>query len=429
MTDLNSPAAKMEPYSLEVLRSLALHCQGLDRHEHAGVPPDSQAISDAVKRVGWVQIDTLQMVQRSQYLAMWSRLGNYDTSEFDKLVFGDGSTSESNERQMFEYWMHAACIIPLSEYRYRLPVMKDHQDGSVGWRRKWAEQPENMKLVKEVLGFVEKNGAKRSADFENSEKRRGPWWDWKPAKRALEHLYNSGELAIANRLKFQRVYDVPKRVIPSWVDTSIPDRREAGSHLLEVSMRALGVCTPAQVGDYFHMKRTESKPLIEVLIEEGTFVRIKGLVLGDKETDLVVHRDNLGALQRAAEGDLKPKLTTFLSPFDSLFWAKERDRQFWGFRQTLEAYKPEPIREWGYFCLPILHKGRLVGRFDPKLERKEKTLRLKKLYLEPGIKPEEELVVEVAEAMRDFLAFHEAKTLVIEKSKPADFARKLMKAL
>jgi uncharacterized protein YcaQ len=177
------------------------------------------------------------------------------------------------------------------------------------------------------------------------------------------------------------------------------------------------------------MKRTESRPLIEALINDGTFVRIRGHVLGDKEMDLVVHRDNLGALQRAAEGGLQPTLTTFLSPFDSLFWAKERDRQFWGFRQILEAYKPEPIREWGYFCLPILHKAQLVGRFDPKLERKDKTLRLKKLYLEPGIKPEEKLVAEVAEAMRDFLAFHKAKTLVIENSEPADFARKLMKAL
>lgn len=424
-----SSALQKTPYPLGALRALVMHAQGLGQRPPTDRPVDSQAIHDAVRRVGWVQIDTLQMVQRSQYLAMWSRLGSYDTADFDRLVFDDGSTSPENGRQMFEYWMHAACIIPLTEYRHKLPAMNDHRDGSVGWRRKWAEQPENMKLTREVLEFIEGNGAKRSADFESTEKRRGPWWDWKPAKRALEHLYNSGELAIANRLKFQRVYDVSDRVLPGWVDTSLPPRDEAASHLLEISLKALGVCTPVQVGDYFHMKRTESKPLIETLIKDGAFVNIKGKIIGGAEQDLVVHRENLEILQQAASGDLAPTHTTFLSPFDSLFWAKGRDIQFWDFRQILEAYKPDPIREWGYFCLPILHKGQLVGRFDPKLERKSKTLRLKNLYLEPGVKPDDELVAGVADAMRDFLAFHDAETLLIERSKPVDFGRKLMRAL
>ena len=427
--NLTSSPLQSTPYPTDALRALAMHCQGLDRRVTGRTQPGPQAILDAVKRVGWVQIDTLQMVQRSQYLTMWSRLGCYDTADFDRLVFDDGNASSENGRQLFEYWMHAACIIPLTEYRYKLPAMRDHRDGEVGWRRSWAEQPENLKLVGDVLRFIEKNGCRRSADFESNEKRRGPWWDWKPAKRALEHLYNSGELVIANRLKFQRVYDLPERVIPDWVDTSMPDRDEAGSHLLEISLRALGVCSPAQVGDYCHMKRTESRPLVEALVKCGAFVRLKGQMADGSVRDLLTHRDNVGLLRQAADGALAPALTTFLSPFDSLFWARDRDMQFWGFRQILESYKPERIREWGYFCLPILHKGRLVGRFDPKLERKEKTLRLKKLFLEPGVQPEDELVADVADAMRDFLAFHDADTLVIEKSTPAVFRRKLMRAL
>lgn len=426
---MTSSPLSTTPYSLDALRALSVYCQGLSARETGGSPPDSQAILDVVKRVGWVQIDTLQMVQRSQYLAMWSRLGSYDTADFDRLVFDEGAASQENGRQMFEYWMHAACIIPLTEYRYKLPAMKAHRDGLAGWRRNWAEQPENLKLTREVLRFIKKNGSRRSADFESNEKRQGPWWDWKPAKRALEHLYNSGELAIANRLKFQRVYDTPERVIPSWVDKSLPTHKEAGSHLLDISMRSLGVCSPAQVGDYFHMKRTASRPLIEALVKDGTFVEIRGQTVDGSVRGLVTHRDNVGLLQRAADGDLAPTHTTFLSPFDSLFWAKDRDMEFWGFRQILEAYKPEGIREWGYFCLPILHKGQLVGRFDPKLERKEKTLRLKNLYLEPGVKPDDDLVADVAEAMRDFLRFHNAETLVIEKSSPIAFGRKLMRAL
>ncbi len=149
--------------------------------------------------------------------------------------------------------------------------------------------------------------------------------------------------------------------------------------------------------------------------------------LADGEThELIVHREQLPILEQAAQGELAASRTTFLSPFDSLFWAPRRDRQFWGFRQSLEAYLPAHKRQWGYFCLPILYKDRLVGRFDPKLERKQGVLRLKALYLEEDVKPEEELVKEVAGAMADFMAFHKARELVIEKSQPQEFGQKLL---
>ena len=134
-------------------------------------------------------------------------------------------------------------------------------------------------------------------------------------------------------------------------------------------------------------------------------------------------------LEQAANGSLKAERTTFLSPFDNLFWAAHRDEMLWGFHQALECYLPAPKRVYGYFCLPILHKDRLVGRFDPKLERKDGILRIKALYLEPGVKAGEELVKDVATAMRDFMKFHDAKELVIERSEPASFGKKLLKAL
>ena len=143
----------------------------------------------------------------------------------------------------------------------------------------------------------------------------------------------------------------------------------------------------------------------------------------------MVHRDNLPLLEQAADGALKAGRTTFLSPFDSLWWASRRDEQLWGFHQSLEAYLPAPKRQYGYFCLPILHKDRLVGRFDPKLERKTGTLRLKTLYLEPGIEPEEELVTAIAARMHDFMEFHQARDLAIERSEPAGFAEELLKKM
>src|SRR5262249_45579745 len=131
----------------------------------------------------------------------------------------------------------------------------------------------------------------------------------------------------------------------------------------------------------------------------------------------------------AAEGDLKAERTTFLAPFDSLFWAWERDQRLWGFKQVLECYKPAAERVYGYFCFPILHKDRLVGRFDPKLDRKSGVMHLHALSLEPGSEPDDELVAGVATAMRDFLSWHGAQRLKIEQSDPSAFGKKLMRAL
>lgn len=416
------------PYPLATARALALHTQQL----HASpidTAPSPDAIYDAVDRIGWVQIDTLQMVRRSQYIALWSRLGSYDTADFDYLTFGNGTIEGENDRRLFEYWMHAACIIPLSLYRFTIPTMRRHAVPQGKRRREWLEDPANLETLDAVMNHIRENGLARSADFERTDGRRGTWWDWKPAKVALEHLYNTGDLTIANRVNFQRIYGITDTVLPDWVDTTPPTEEEAYLTLLDKSARALGICAPMQVPDYFHMKRTPAKPLIQRMLDEGTLLPVNIRLHDGSVTEQVVHRTNLPLLERAADGDITPHHTTFLSPFDSLFWAKNRDRQFWGFRQILEAYKPASQRIWGYFCLPILRNDQLVGRFDPKLERRAATLRLKHLYLEPDIQPEDDLVADIAAAMRSFMAFHDAANLVIERSKPRGLRRKLLTAI
>ena len=415
-------------YPLAAARALALHTQALDASP-PDTTPDANAIHDTIDRVGWVQLDTLQMVQRSQYIALWSRLGPYDTADFDYLTFGNGAIEGSNDRRLFEYWMHAACIIPLSLYRFTIPTMLHHKYRQGKRRREWLEDPANIEVLDAVMERVRENGLARSADFERTDGRRGTWWDWKPAKIALEHLYNTGELTIANRVNFQRIYGITETVLPDWVDTTPPTEEEAYLTLLDKSARALGICTPMQIPDYFHMKRTPAKPLVQRMLDEGTLLTVNVELDDGTVAEQVVHRANLPLLKRAADGGLAPCHTTFLSPFDSLFWAKGRDVQFWGFQQILEAYKPAPQRIWGYFCLPILHNDRLVGRFDPKLERRESTLRLKHLHLEPGVQPEDDLVADIAGAMRSFMAFHDATNLVIEQSKPRGLRRKLLKAM
>ncbi len=420
----------MTTYPTSALRTVALRTQGLHTANGAelslskteGSTPTRDAIYKTVDLVGCVQIDTLHMVRRSQYLVLWSRLGSYDPSDLDALT-------SAADRRLFEGWQHAASIIPLTEYRYQLPHQRNLREHPTNWYNRWLNETVQKEFVPQVLERVRGEGALKVSDFESDGHQGGTWWNWRPAKVALEFLFAYGELMIADRIKFQRVYDLTERVLPQWADMTEPTVEERDRFWVERGAKALGVCLPRHAGDYTWMKVSRSRPIVEELVKDRILIPIMGELANGKSAELIIHRDNLSLLEQAADGALKAERTTFLSPFDSLWWASRRDEQIWGFHQSLEAYLPAPKRVYGYFCMPILHKDRLVGRFDPKLERKTGTLRLKALYLEPGVKPDEELVKDTAAAMRDFLAFHEAKELVIERSEPEGFAKKLLKKI
>lgn len=410
----------MKPYPTAVLRTVALHSQGLDKAEDP--PSTRETIYRTIEQVGCVQIDTLHMVRRSQYLVLWSRMGNYDPAEFDNLA-------SSVDRRLFEGWEHAASLIPLAEYRYQLPHQRNLREHPTNWYNRWLNETVQKEFVPQVLDRVRREGALKVSNFESDGHPGGTWWNWRPAKVALEFLFAYGELMISDRVKFQRVYDLTERVLPEWAVKTEPTVEERDLFWVERGARALGVCLPRHAGDYTWMKVARSKPIVDALIKAGILIQFTGLMENGKTGEYIIHQDNLPLLEQAADGALKADRTTFLSPFDSLWWANRRDEQLWGFHQSLEAYLPAPKRQYGYFCLPILHKDRLVGRFDPKLERKTGTLRLKMFYLEPGIEPDEELVTAVAARMHDFMGFHQARDLVIESSEPAGFSEELLKKM
>lgn len=234
---------------------------------------------------------------------------------------------------------------------------------------------------------------------------------------------------ISKRVNFQRMYDLTERVLPSCVDTTEPTVEQRDRFWLEQAALTLGICQPNQLIGYNYFQRGPVRQVLESLIKEGVLASIEVRLSDGTPQSYLVHRDNLEVLRRAADGAVQAERTTFLSPFDNLWWALGRDEQLWGFRQRLESYTPASQRIWGYFCLPILHRDRLAGRFDPKMERKLGILRLKAIYLEEGVKPDEELVSGVAAALGSFMAFHKAKELVIEKSEPVEFGEKLLKKL
>ena len=414
-------------YPLEVVRALALETQRLtcpdpQRGTHAS-PTSVDSIYETVDAIGAVQIDTLRVVARSHYLVLWSRQGAYDQGILDHLAY------HPQERKFFEGWQHAACYVPLHEYRYQMPHQRMLREAPSDWYTRWLHEKHNAEVVALVRARIRNEGALRVSDFERGDHRGGTWWNWRPAKVALEYLYAFGDLMIADRVNFQRVYELTERILPEWVDTTEPTRPERDRFWIERGAKALGASLRRNPLDYTWMKLGLGRPILADLIKEGVLVEIKARLADGETHTLIIHPDNLPLLERAGDGDIQPRRTTFLSPFDNLFWAQGRDEAFWGFRQRLEAYTPSPKRIYGYFSLAILHHDRLVGCFDPKLERANDILRLKSLHLEPGVAPDEGLVAGTAAAMRDFMVFHEADNLVIEASNPPEFGEKLLQAL
>jgi uncharacterized protein YcaQ len=285
------------PLSNAAARAVMLHAQGLNTPNGAEGQPGSDRIYSVIEQIGCLQIDTLQVVNRSHYVTLWSRLGHYNPDDLDRLVY------DPEHRRLFEYWQHAACIIPLKEYRYRIAVMRYYQEDGGRWQA-WLGQPENREVLEAVRDRIEEDGPLRAADFEHDSPRRASWWDWKPAKRALEYLYNRGELMIADRVNFQRVYDLRDRVLPHWVDQSPPPEDARLRHLVERAVQALGLGTLVHVADYTYLKRNAARPVLADLQADGVLHEIEAQDAAGEPVPVWVHRDDLPLVARASDGGL-----------------------------------------------------------------------------------------------------------------------------
>ena len=374
-----------------------------------------RGVLEAIRRMGALQIDTIQTVARSPYLVLWSRLGAYEPRWLDELL-ADG--------KLFEYWSHEACFLPVEDYPlYRRRMI---EAGSLGWKYSHEWVAEHRAEVEKVLAAVRERGPVRSSDFARTDGRAGGWWEWKPEKRALEMLFSAGELMIARRHNFQRLYDLRERVLPSWDDAQLPPRDESGRALALKAVAALGVTTARWAGDYFRTGMKETAALVARLGEEGALLRVR--VEGWQE-DAYVHPDNRRLLKQAAAGELRAELTTLLSPFDPLVWDRERGREVFGFDYRLECYTPAPKRRYGYFTLPVLRRGALVGRLDAKAHRREGVFEVKSFHLEPGTQLTDESAADVASALNECAAWHGTPKVIVRRSEPKSFAALLRKAL
>jgi hypothetical protein len=415
-----------ESLTLEEARALATIAQRLDRR-----PPPARTrrllkerLLATIRALGCVQLDTISVVARSHETVLWSRLGPYDPALLAELHHPDGA--------LFEYWAHAAAIVPIEAFPYFRRAMASYRSRYEG-PGSWAAQHEAT--LDRVLATVRAAGPSGSRHFARPD---GPrpepwaWWGGKPDRQALDHLWSRGDLMVLRRDGFQRVYDLTERVLPGAFDREPPSEAEQRRYFVGTAVTALGLATPRWVADYF---RTGGRPHVppaaaaaELAALEGEGLARRVVVPGVDEPTWL----DAALLPRLADlraGRGRPTLTTLLSPFDNLIWHRGRTAALFGFDYRLESYTPAERRRYGYYTLPILHRGRLVGRVDPAYDRRTRVLNVKVVHLEPGVRPSASLVAALAAALRDLTRFLGGDGVRVLASDPPGLVAPLAEAL
>jgi uncharacterized protein len=397
-------------FSAETARELLLAAQGLGAVSKRVTKDDVRGI---IRRMGVLQIDSISVVARSPYLVLWSRLGSYEPRWLDELLA---------EGVLFEYWSHAACFIPIEDYGLYRRLMIEGGEKTRSWMQAHHEQ------IEHVTEHINQNGPVRSAEFARSDGQAGGWWEWKPEKRALEHLFAAGELMITRRENFHRVYDLRERVLakalPDWEDALAPSEQEVQRALALKSVRALGVALARWVPDYFRTPKKGVSRLLEELADEGSLLRAR-----IEDEPAYLHPDNAGLAEKILSDGLRSSVTTLLSPFDPVVWDRARALELFGFEYKIEVYTPVARRKYGYYSLPILHNGALVGRLDAKAHRKQGIFEIKAIHLEPDTPVNDDLVSGLAGALRDCAGWHKTQEVLVRRSDPSELTETLRVAL
>ncbi len=380
--------SKAHTLSKEQAQALTLHCQGLLDYSFG---KGKQGALNAIEHLGYVQIDTLSVVSRAHHHTLWTRVKDYQEKHLHELL--------EKDKSIFEYWSHAASYLPMSEYRYSLLRKKEYSSG----RSHWFEQ--DKKIKKYVLDRIKAEGALQSKDFEHKRNGPGNWYEWKPAKQALEQLFMEGKLMVARRQGFQKVYDLTERILPPSVDTSMPTEKEAAEHLILKTIQANGFAEE-KIISYLrsHAKEPVKKALTQ-LLKNGMLQEIK--VENNKELYYTTAEQlkQLNKIKSVSSIHL-------LSPFDNAVIQRKRVNALFDFDYMIECYVPEAKRKYGYFCLPVLYNGRFVARFDPKADRASKTFYIKQMHYEKGFKPDAAFKKAFKEKVKSFAEFNGCKSVV-----------------
>ena len=360
-----------ESLSRDEARRLALHSLGFagKRPARAG----AAHVRATAERLGAIQIDSVNVLARAHYLPTFSRYGAYPTKALDDLAHG--------RRELFEYWGHAACFLPIDLYplmRWRMELRTE----AFGWFKK-----PRRDFMEAVYQEVASRGPLAASEISMAGKSKGPWWGWSDGKLAVELLFRSGRLAIAGRRNFERLYDVPERVLPAQVIAApAVEAREARKQLLVRAARAMGVGTAKDIAQYFHIDAwwdrasvngrkppAKTQELFDELVEDGRLESLR--VEGWKRPGYVIP---------GAKVPGRVDAQALVSPFDPLMWERKWTKAVFDFDYQIEIYVPAPKRVYGYYVLPFLLGDRFAARVDLKADRKTSTLLVHAAYAEAG---------------------------------------------
>ncbi|GAA0997146.1 winged helix-turn-helix domain-containing protein [Subtercola frigoramans] len=353
--------------SAPLARRIALAAQGFGEPVRAAnsVPataPGLRRLAPLVSKLGLLQIDSVNVFERSHYLPAFSRLGVYDKTELDRLTSGP---------RMIEYWAHEASFIPVTTLPLLTWRMHDFRAKSIADADSWANA--NPKMISWLLAELAEKGPQPASAIEHeSNRRNGPWWGWSDVKVGLETLFRWGDVVAAGRTRFERNYGLPEQVLPLEIRDAEISRPDAIRELVSLSARAHGIGTLADLADYFRLKTADALPAIRGLEDSGEL--------------LPVSVDGWGKpawLHRDARLPRRITAAALLTPFDPVVWFRPRAERLFDFHYRIEIYTPEPKRVFGYYVMPIVLDDRIVGRLDLKNDRQAGVLRVQAAWAEP----------------------------------------------
>ncbi|WP_291038726.1 crosslink repair DNA glycosylase YcaQ family protein [Herbiconiux sp.] len=359
----------VDTISAALARRIALAAQGFGARPSAG--PGTRQFNLLLRRLALLQIDSVNVYERSHYQPVFARLGHYDKSVLDAVTYGKGVT---------EYWAHEASFLPVET----LPLMawrkNDYRDRFAARTDEWSTTEQaNASMIEWLRAELAAKGPMRASEIEHdSNRRQGPWWGWSEVKRGLETMFRVGDVVSAGRVRFERVYALPEHVLPASVLGVEVPREEAVRQLMSMSARAHGIGTLKDFADYFRLKTVDALPAVLSLVEEGELVPVE---VEGWSKPAWLHRDARRPRRIEAEA--------LLSPFDPVVWERSRTERLFDFHYRIEIYTPEPKRVYGYYTLPVLIDDRLPARIDLKSDRQSGVLRVQSAWAEPGLLPDD----------------------------------------
>lgn len=352
------------------------------------------ATLSAIEHLGYIQIDTLSVVQRAHHHTLWNRNPRYKQKQLDQLV---------EDKQVFEYWSHAAAYLPMRDYRYSLIRKQALKSGE---KKHWYKRDD--KMIRHVLDRIKAEGPLMARDFEHNGKKVGEWGA-KPAKQALEYLFMQGDLMIESRVNFQKVYDLTEKILPEGINTTQPSSEEYARYLIIGFLRANGFGQASEMAYLLTNTKQLVATTVAHMLEAGELLQVS--VAGNMYYALP---ESLELLSKP----LSRSKLKILSPFDNLLIQRKRMQVLFDFDYQIECYFPPAKRKYGYFSLPILWDGKLVARMDCKADRKTRILHIHYLAVEPTVKKTEAFFEALKKELKAFLDFNNCDKVELHRMTP-----------